>query len=156
MKQHIRASIEVAGDCAAILAQLRDALVVGEKRFTIHVPLSDFSIPGNLWLSKPITVTARLTQYSANMPDDLQVGFQPSVPSPLFPAFSGNLSTRPADADARTILELTGTYEPPLGSIGQAVDGAIGHRIAQRSIENLLAKMARQCAATPSTTPTRT
>lgn len=147
--------MEAAGDCAAILKQLREAFLAGEKTFTIHLPLSDFSIPGNLWLSKPITVTARLAQYSANMPDDLQIQFEPSVRSAFFPTFRGNLAVRPAEEDARSILELAGTYEPPLGPIGEAIDGAIGNRIAQRSIENLLTEIALHCTQTPSPAPIR-
>lgn len=59
-----------------------------------------------------------------------------------FPRFTGTLCV-PNDEDYDScFLRLEGTYEPPLGALGQAFDTAIGHAIAQRTGEDLLARIA--------------
>lgn len=59
-----------------------------------------------------------------------------------FPRFTGTLCV-PNDEDYDScFLRLEGTYEPPLGALGQVFDTAIGHAIAERTGEDLLARIA--------------
>jgi hypothetical protein len=58
------------------------------------------------------------------------------------PAFTGNLEV--LEADGATALRVVGTYRPPLGVVGIIVDGAIGHRVAEASIEQFAAGVARR------------
>lgn len=60
----------------------------------------------------------------------------------LFPFMSGELAIYPLSA-TETQLEFAGTYEPPLGALGDALDAAIGHRIAEASVQGLVANVAR-------------
>ncbi len=55
---------------------------------------------------------------------------------------SGELAVYPLSA-TETQLEFAGTYEPPLGALGDALDAAIGHRIAEASVQGLVANVAR-------------
>jgi hypothetical protein len=51
----------------------------------------------------------------------------------LFPHMNARLLVFPLSA-TETQLELEGTYEPPLGLLGAAVDAVVGHRVAQASV----------------------
>jgi len=57
--------------------------------------------------------------------------------SSLFPTMSAQLSAWPL-LSFETQLEIEGTYSPPLGVLGTAIDVAVGHRIAEASIHRLL------------------
>ena len=65
----------------------------------------------------------------------------------LFPVLDADL-TLARDGDG-TILRLAGAYRPPLGSLGQALDRAILHRVADATVRNFLARVAAQIAAEP-------
>lgn len=54
----------------------------------------------------------------------------------LFPALDANITVTPADG--RTILRLAGSYRPPLGTLGAALDTAILHRVATATIRIFL------------------
>ena len=61
----------------------------------------------------------------------------------LLPGFAGTLSLQPDGDDASTVT-VSGSYHPPLGLIGAIVDGAIGRRVAEVSVEGLVQGMARR------------
>ena len=58
----------------------------------------------------------------------------------LLPSFHGRLLVESSGDD---ITVLTGTYRPPLGVIGALGDRLLGHRVAQHTVEELLAKVGR-------------
>jgi hypothetical protein len=51
----------------------------------------------------------------------------------LFPLMHAKLYVYPLSS-RETQIELEGTYQPPLGALGGAIDAAIGHRIAEASV----------------------
>jgi len=59
----------------------------------------------------------------------------------LFPAMTGSLWAY-ALSPRETQLELTGSYDPPLGLLGDAVDAIALHRIAERSVHRFLTDVA--------------
>jgi len=59
----------------------------------------------------------------------------------LFPVLDANISLSPA-GERSTRLALTGSYRPPLGRIGAALDKAILHRVAAATIHALLHSIA--------------
>jgi hypothetical protein len=59
----------------------------------------------------------------------------------LFPVLDANISLSPA-GERSTRLALTGSYRPPLGRIGAALDEAILHRVAAATIHALLHSIA--------------
>lgn len=70
-----------------------------------------------------------------------------SVASPsLFPHLHGNLSLYPLSSH-ETQLELEGTYDPPLGLVGDAFDSVIGHRIADACVLRFVQDVAAQLRA---------
>lgn len=63
-----------------------------------------------------------------------------SMPS-LFPHMQATLSVYPLSA-TETQLDFEGTYDPPLGLLGDAIDAIAGHRIAEASVLRLLQDIA--------------
>jgi hypothetical protein len=59
----------------------------------------------------------------------------------LFPVLDAHISLAPA-AEHATRLALTGSYRPPLGRIGAALDKAILNRVAAATIHALLHSIA--------------
>ncbi len=55
----------------------------------------------------------------------------------LFPTMSGELSASPVTF-ADTQIGFEGTYQPPLGGFGKAVDALIGHRIAEATVHRFV------------------
>jgi len=60
----------------------------------------------------------------------------------LFPFMRADLSIYPL-TPTETQLDLEGTYEPPLLAIGQAMNAAIGHRIAEASVHQFVRDIGR-------------
>jgi len=59
-----------------------------------------------------------------------------------FPAMQAELTIYPLTA-TETQLELAGTYEPPLGALGRAIDSTLLHRIAEASVLQFVQEIAR-------------
>ncbi|HEV3153855.1 MAG TPA: hypothetical protein VGZ02_08640 [Candidatus Baltobacteraceae bacterium] len=59
-----------------------------------------------------------------------------------FPDFTGDLTVRADETYRTAVLELRGTYKPPLGAAGAAFDAAVGHKIASATAQTLLATLA--------------
>jgi hypothetical protein len=55
----------------------------------------------------------------------------------LFPALDANITVTPVD-ERTTVLSLAGSYRPPLGTLGTALDAAILHRVATATIRTFL------------------
>ena len=41
-----------------------------------------------------------------------------------------------------TQIDFSGTYEPPMGWLGSAVDAVVGHRIAEASVDRFVKQVA--------------
>jgi hypothetical protein len=61
--------------------------------------------------------------------------------SRVFPVLDADLRLAPA-GEQLTLLTLTGSYRPPFGRAGEAVDRAVMHRVAAATVRNFLASMA--------------
>jgi hypothetical protein len=59
-----------------------------------------------------------------------------------FPVMHAELVIYPLTA-TETQLELAGTYEPPLGLVGRAIDSTLLHRIAEASVLQFVQEVAR-------------
>jgi hypothetical protein len=62
---------------------------------------------------------------------------------PLFPRMQGTLHINPVEAGV-TRLTLNASYDPPLGPLGDLIDRALMHRVAQATVEDLLERLAIQ------------
>jgi hypothetical protein len=61
--------------------------------------------------------------------------------SGVFPVLDADLRLAPA-GEQLTLLTLTGSYRPPFGRAGEAVDRAVMRRVAAATVRNFLASMA--------------
>jgi hypothetical protein len=64
----------------------------------------------------------------------------------LFPTMLAELFARPLSSN-ETLLGIDGSYWLPLGAVGNAIDAAVGHRIAESVVRRLLADLADQVEA---------
>ena len=65
----------------------------------------------------------------------------------LFPVLDADLKLAP-DGEG-TMLTMTGSYRPPLGSLGEALDRAVLRRVATATIRSFLAQVAAQITGQP-------
>jgi hypothetical protein len=65
----------------------------------------------------------------------------------LFPVLDADLTLAPDTVG--TVLRLAGAYRPPMGSLGQVLDRAILHRLAEATVRTFLARVAAQLADQP-------
>ncbi len=67
---------------------------------------------------------------------------------PLFPVLDADIRLAPA-GDRAAWLTIAGSYRPPLGPFGEALDRAILHRVATATISSFLAQVAAQIGGHP-------
>jgi hypothetical protein len=70
----------------------------------------------------------------------------------LFPRMSAKLLVYPLSGH-ETQLEFEGSYDPPLGLLGDAIDAVVGHRIAQASVLHFVRDIAARLHADISVAP---
>jgi hypothetical protein len=73
----------------------------------------------------------------------LEIGWEASRTPGLFPSMHLELSAWPLSS-TETQLEIAGEYRPPLGIVGNAMDAAVGHRIAEASVHTFLDDVVEQ------------
>lgn len=61
----------------------------------------------------------------------------------LFPHFDADLEVAPLGSD-QTVLTIRGTYDPPAGWLGRAVDDLVLHRLAQSTVRAFLDALCSQ------------
>ena len=61
----------------------------------------------------------------------------------LFPAMTGKIELAPVDK-SETRLTVSGMYQPPLGRLGQQIDEAVMHNVAQATVKELAESIAQR------------
>jgi hypothetical protein len=72
----------------------------------------------------------------------MPVSWQDATHPGAFPKMHGELRLSER-GDTTTDLEFFGEYEPPLGPIGALGDTIAGHRLAEQTVKNAVARLAR-------------
>jgi hypothetical protein len=131
------------------LAQLTDngVLVSASEGAYSHEAdhITRVGVPG---LSKLVRVQAReLARTDASA--GLAIRWEATGPGGrLFPVLDADIRLAPV-GDVATLLTMTGSYRPPLGSLGDVLDRGILHRVAAATIRNFLAEVAAQIGGQP-------
>lgn len=73
----------------------------------------------------------------------IELGWRAVGDASLFPVMKAELALYPLSS-TETQLDLTGTYEPPLGLLGDAIDAVVGHRVAEASVHQFIVDVAEQ------------
>lgn len=71
----------------------------------------------------------------------LQIEWRAAKMPSLFPLMKGELAIYPLTA-SETQLDFSGTYEPPFGPVGKAINAIAMHRIAEASVHRLVGDVA--------------
>jgi CBS domain-containing protein len=121
---------------------------VGVIRRATHAATADATLHAQIG---PIDVTRDIAIEIGPMDDTPRTG-QPMLRIPIawhalrasyaFPVMQAELSIYPLTS-TDTQLELVGTYDPPLGPLGRAIDRAALHGLAEASVLRLLQQIAR-------------
>jgi hypothetical protein len=64
----------------------------------------------------------------------------------LFPVMHGRLEVAPSSKD-ETRLTVSGMYEPPLGRLGEELDQAVMHNVAEGTVKELAESIAKKLSA---------
>src|SRR6185312_6272164 len=83
-------------------------------------------------LERSAMVTLRLARRPQDMAPRYGVHWEAEAGGP-YPTFDGILSVEGGDDYDEFRLALHGTYQPPLGIVGQAFDTVLGKRIAEQT-----------------------
>ena len=115
----------------------------GERRRRFSMPLT-VDLGAGTTLRQVVEVTAgRLTSEGGGV---LRMPLAWTVTGrQLFPTFEGAIEIRPDEPGSELVL--TGRYEVPSGLLGRVGDAAAGRRVAQRSLEELVAELGRRLDA---------
>ncbi len=135
-KRHIACPYNRAQD---ILAKtLQPSASSGQPQIVL-LALSDAATPG-VGMSKEVVVTFAAAIDPMHFDKPWSVHWHPKGGG-LYPDFDGILTVRADDTYKTAILELVGTYEPPLGAVGEVFDTVVGSRIASATARELLRKL---------------
>ncbi len=117
---------------------IADALQRGDGRL-LHL---NFAFPAvmSVELGKDVIVSVKPVADPMHFDEPWNLHWAPV--SGLYPVFDGILTIRADESYASAILELEGTYEPPLGLAGMIFDAVLGQRIAHETARELLRKLA--------------
>lgn len=66
-----------------------------------------------------------------------------TFPEKLFPVMTGKIDIAPVSKD-ETRLTVSGMYQAPLGSLGQQLDEALLHRVAEGTVKELAESLAQK------------
>jgi hypothetical protein len=116
---------EYAVDDAAVLA--------------LRVPIVLPGLP-LLMLARDCVIHLTRVHDEAEMIASYAVKWAPVAGGP-FPCFTGRISIPNAEDYESCFVALDGTYEPPLGALGEAFDRTIGRAIAESTGRDLLQRM---------------
>lgn len=115
---------------------LEEQLTAGVTQ--VHETLFRAGIPG-------VTKAVHLSTLPARIVDDtviIAIRWESIGPaSELFPSLDADLTLSRSDG-TQTRLTLVGSYRPPLGRVGAALDRAMLHRVAQATMRNFLKQLA--------------
>jgi hypothetical protein len=73
----------------------------------------------------------------------IPISWEAQPVSELFPRFEGELQLVPISPE-ETKLALAGTYDPPLGDLGRAVDNLLMHTAAEATVKDFVEQLGRR------------
>ncbi|HTX57212.1 MAG TPA: hypothetical protein VMD47_08920 [Candidatus Acidoferrales bacterium] len=117
---------------AAMVVTPEDASREQQLRLTLPVP----GVAG-AELGKDVSVSFRPTADPMGFDEPWTLHWEP-LGGGLYPDFDGTLAIRADESYATSMLELKGTYRPPLGAAGAVFDAVVGSRIAHATARELL------------------
>jgi hypothetical protein len=87
-------------------------------------------------------ITEREASATSSPVTRLKLEWEAASSPRLFPMMRAELDIYPLTA-TETQLDFSGSYEPPLGWLGSAVDAVVGHKIAEASVHRFVSELAQ-------------
>lgn len=148
--------IELLADRPAVVLQpATDAAAAHAREVvtTLHVPIGGFEVGREVRI-----------EFGDFVPRELRSGYVPvswhaEQHAAMFPSVEAKLEVAALSLDPPvTQVSLVGSYLPPLGAVGTAVDAAVGHRVAEaavhRFVKDVVRRIREELAAVGSGEPT--
>jgi hypothetical protein len=112
----------------------------GTVRIALSLPVTFPGLAIPLSLQRSVVATFSPLRLPGDIGPRREVHWAPLRPGP-FPTFHGELMVEPAEGAEAFWLKLQGTYEPPIGLIGEAFDAIVGRNIARATALDLLGRI---------------
>jgi hypothetical protein len=142
---HERRSVEVPLAMAPeyVGRYIRDVAAEGPGRIilSVKIPLERLGFDRCVDVTK--TVSVRFAQVEEQIPRGhvVAISWEPEGGGP-YPHFSGTVGVERDGSDGVCCLTLDGSYDPPFGLVGDAIDAIVGKHIARQTARNLLDEIA--------------
>jgi hypothetical protein len=130
---HIQHSIHIQQPVKAI----SEALLEGHaKWFPKSVGLHVAGVPVRKKVTVEFGEPARTSTWAV-----VPVTWKATFPEKLFPVMTGKVDVAPVSKN-ETRLTVSGMYEPPLGKLGEELDAALMHHVAEGTVKELAESIA--------------
>jgi hypothetical protein len=106
----------------------------------LHVDIGGIGVEADIIISVK-KIEERASEAMAGPVTRLQLEWQAAKMPSLFPLMKAELSIYPLTA-TETQLDFSGSYEPPLGVVGKAMNAIAGYRIAEVSVHRFVGDVA--------------
>jgi hypothetical protein len=73
----------------------------------------------------------------------IPISWKATFPKKLFPEMTGKIELAPSDREV-TRLTVSGMYQPPLGKLGEQLDEAVMHNVAEATVKELAESIANR------------
>jgi hypothetical protein len=111
---------------------------MGGKRNVSKVGLHVAGVPVRKKVEVEIGEPVRTSTWAV-----VPVTWKATFPEKLFPEMTGKIEVAPVTKD-ETRLTVSGMYEPPLGKLGEQLDEALMHNVAQATVKELAESIAEK------------
>jgi hypothetical protein len=106
---------------------------------TLHVRIGSIDVGADVAIQVSVAPQAK-TELSRPT-TELTLGWAAVKNPKLFPTMVATLSIYPL-TPTETQLEIEGEYLPPMGTLGEVIDAAVGHRLAEASVTRFVQEVA--------------
>ena len=134
----IKETVEVDAPYSTVLDSLERRFRTQGHRLQLLVPLRDLGLPIPLGLEQQVDVefdSRKGLKGQAQLYDEIDLSWKPTGGG-IYPHFNGGFALRPLGL--HTEVTLQGSYDPPLGIVGDAFDALVGRKIAQATVRALV------------------
>ena len=134
---HVQHSVHIAQPVEKVSDALLDQ---PEKWFPKAVGLHVAGVPVRRKVKVEFGEAARLSTWAV-----VPLTWKATFAEKLFPVMEGKVDVAPV-TNTETRLTVSGMYEPPLGKLGEQLDEALMHRVAEGTVRELAEAIAQELA----------
>jgi len=144
MERQLLGELNVRHSAETLEERLRELL--NSDKIDLEVPFETLGFPAIGKLVRRAKITLGTSTQRSDGATLVPIHWR-DARSHNFPEFKGYIEIQPM-AKNESQLSIIGQYQPPFGPIGAAFDAAVGRRIAEVSVEQLLERLRTQLEET--------